>query len=504
MEILKQRCGRYKEVYSASQIREETLEVIVPDTNPDYEREICTFATAAVTDRSILSSSLRISGDLKACTFYDSQASESMYAINAETKFSYSFDVPSAMPDDSLCVSVRVLNACTEIMNSRKIRIKVKLDCCINVFRMENIELSEDACGLTGEGINVKTENIGQTNCIDIADKNISFTEEIILSDDEIAVLSRIIRSNCQWKSEEIKILQNKVMVRGVAKLTVYGWLDSAGKVDSREYVLPFSQVVECRNVCETDTVEVLYTNDGCYAKIIAKDDGGTCLRCEARADASVFVYRKSEGKLLLDLYSTEYEADVTEEKVYIENGTNEYSTKVSAQGKAEANDGVNRIIDSCVHTSYSCSGGTCRLRFYTSVLYEDGLGKLRTARTVIDADSDMPDNTVCSSVACALEGVTVSNEGSAIAVSVQAQITCRIKNGCTYSQVTGCTLDTSAKRNKNTKGNLVLRYPEKDESIWTIAKQYGTTQAAIMAANDIEDEAQLSCGKLIIIPFVK
>ena len=95
MEVLKQRLGRYKEVYAARDIKEEIMEVIVPDCNPDYEREICTHAVARVTEKSMLSGNLRVSGGLRAFTHYDSQASENMYLINAETKFSYSVDIPA-------------------------------------------------------------------------------------------------------------------------------------------------------------------------------------------------------------------------------------------------------------------------------------------------------------------------------------------------------------------------------------------------------------------------
>ena len=37
-------------------------------------------------------------------------------------------------------------------------------------------------------------------------------------------------------------------------------------------------------------------------------------------------------------------------------------------------------------------------------------------------------------------------------------------------------------KRKKNTKGNLVLRYPDKDESVWSIAKFYGTTNEYLLS----------------------
>ncbi|MBR4954924.1 MAG: LysM peptidoglycan-binding domain-containing protein, partial [Clostridia bacterium] len=36
------------------------------------------------------------------------------------------------------------------------------------------------------------------------------------------------------------------------------------------------------------------------------------------------------------------------------------------------------------------------------------------------------------------------------------------------------------------------------------IAKYYGTTVSAIISANDLDDESEIACDRLIMIPFVK
>ncbi len=504
MEILKQRLGRYKEVYSSREIREELIDVIVPDSNPDCEREICTHAVSKVTDKSMLSGSIRVSGDIKACTHYDASASEAMYAINADTKFSYSFDIPGGLPDDTFGVTLSVLQAETEVLNSRKVRIKVKLIAVISVFRIENIELSEDVCSVQAEGVNIKSERITQTPCIDIAEKNISFTEEIKLSEEEIFKFSRIIRWSSRYRTEEIKILQNRVMVRGVAQLKVFGWCDSSSRCEEKEYILPFSQVIECRNVCETDTVEVVFSDNCCFANLFAADDGCTFLKCDISVDARLSVYRNIEGKLLLDIYSTEYETQVSARKVYITEGHTDHSVAVSARDKIECHSGVGRVIDSRICNMCTLRGDKVYVSFFVAVLYEDGLGELRTARTVLDAGADVPHEAVASTVVCSVDAISVTGEADGISVSIETTVCTKVIQGYFCDQVESCVLDTAQKRKINTKGNLVLRYPEKDESVWSIAKLYGTTKAAIMSANDMEDESQLTCGRLIIIPFVR
>ena len=411
MEVLKQRFGRYRDVYTTKEIREETVEVIVPDCNPDYEKEISTFAECRITDKSILSGNIRISGDIKAITYYDSMASESMYAINAESKFSCSIDVPGGMPEDIVKITSKILSADTEVLNSRKIRIVIKIFIEINVSRIENLEVSEDACGQQGEGINVKIDEISQTSCVEIAEKIISFTEEIRLSDDEIAQLARVFKWECKWKSEEVKTLQNKIMIRGVAHLMAHSCVESAKRVESKEYVLPFSQVLECKNICETDVIDISLNDNGCFVKIIAKEDGNTFLKCDACANVTAHIYRKIDGKMLLDIYSTEYDVEVKNERIYIENGLSDYMNRVTLQEKMDINDIVSKICYKSVHAVCSHVNDKMQICFYVSVFYENEVGALNTARTVLETYLDTPENIVASSLNCETESFNVSNE---------------------------------------------------------------------------------------------
>ncbi|MBO5973214.1 MAG: LysM peptidoglycan-binding domain-containing protein, partial [Clostridia bacterium] len=271
-----------------------------------------------------------------------------------------------------------------------------------------------------------------------------------------------------------------------------------------KEYVLPFSQVIECRNVCETDTVEVDFSDNCCCANLFAADDGSTFLKCDISVDVRLSVYRNIEGKLLLDMYSTEYETQVSARKVYITEGHTDYSVSVSARDKIDCQTGVGRIIDSRVSNMCTLRGEKVRVSLFVAVLYEDGLGVLKTARTVLDAGVDVPQNAVASTVVCSVDALSVTSEADGISVSAEATVCSKVIQGYFCDQVESCVLDTTQRRKKNTKGNLVLRYPEKDESVWSIAKLYGTTEAAIISANDMEDESQLTCGRLIIIPFVR
>lgn len=504
MELIKQRLGRYKDVYTACETKEETIDVIVPDCNPDYEREIVTFANCRVIDKSMLSGSLRVSGEIKAFVNYDANASENMYVVNASSPFAYSFDIPGGAPDDVFFIRIRTASAASEMLNSRKIRIRVKLEAEIFVYRMENVEITSDICGESGEKICVKSDNITHFPCIDISSERIAFTEEIRLSDEEVADFARLIRWSCKWNTEEVRVLQNKLMVRGTASLSVYSCREENNEVGMHDYILPFSQVIECKNCCETDIVDVNLAENCCLVDLITKEDENTYLRCEAYAHAEAFVYRETTGSIVLDVYSTEYEASHKNLPVCIECKQLDYRTEIPCEGKLDAQEGVSRILDkniSCV-----CRKKKDRItgRVYVSVLYEDAPGCIRSARNAIDFSVEAPEDVIPSSLCCCTENINISTDPTGIIVSLTVVIKAKVKNEIIMDQIGTCNVDMNKKHSRTAKGNLILRYPEKNESVWSIAKQYHTTKEAILSANDMPAECDILPQKLIIVPFVK
>ena len=66
---------------------------------------------------------------------------------------------------------------------------------------------------------------------------------------------------------------------------------------------------------------------------------------------------------------------------------------------------------------------------------------------------------------------------------------------------VTAAELDTDAPKDAADAPSLVLRRMGPDESAWDMAKACNSTVAAILDANQLTDEAELSRDALILIP---
>ena len=81
--------------------------------------------------------------------------------------------------------------------------------------------------------------------------------------------------------------------------------------------------------------------------------------------------------------------------------------------------------------------------------------------------------------------------------VDFRIEAASRVKRVC----ITGAKLDTEHPKELSNAPSLVLRCLGKDESAWDLAKRYNTTIPAILAANQLEDEGDLSRDRLLLIP---
>ena len=67
----------------------------------------------------------------------------------------------------------------------------------------------------------------------------------------------------------------------------------------------------------------------------------------------------------------------------------------------------------------------------------------------------------------------------------------------CVVSDV----LDGSKTKDRATAPTWLLRWVGRQESAWEVAKRYNTTIADILAANQLEQESEIPCERLLLIP---
>lgn len=500
MELVKNTVYQYKELLSDTSEYQESIDVIVPDVNPDVMEIVSASASCNAREKSLQQDRLTVSGEIEVCVFYRAEQQEKLYSVIGKIPFSHSCDAKGAVAADMALITAEVLSASATMLNPRKLTLKAMLGVHSSVYQNQGVSVTENAAGLPEEGINCLIGSEERLLLSTITEKKIVFAEEIRLSAAaEPAEL--LLHAHATWNTEDIKVLTNKIMLRGSAALQVITASAAGDNVEEHTYHLPFAQVIECDAADVHDQVTVRYQPGQLQAQLMQREDGAVFLKCSASATAAAIVYKKTQLQVLQDLYSTVYATECQTEALPLAGVWKERTAEKQCSETAEPDSPAVRVCSWQLRCSSRCSGGnTAQGSFYFMIWYETVAGKVRQLCRRVNVE--MPLETEGAVRAEARQvSVTVDSIGNlqmdfcaVFTVCAAQQTTCR--------QISTCTLDKKNRRKPQRQASLILRAVEAGESAWSLAKQYGTTQQAVLVANRLADGEELMPGRLAIIPF--
>ena len=158
-----------------------------------------------------------------------------------------------------------------------------------------------------------------------------------------------------------------------------------------------------------------------------------------------------------------------------------------------------------CGAVTVSREGTTAVLRTGVSVraLYLDEGGAPLVAERCVDVTCplELPEDCHVTARAVCPEEVqgSLGDRGIEVRfpVEFQAEAAAQVKKVC----ITAARVDTDAPKELSGTPSLVLRCLGRQESAWDLAKRHNTTIAAILSANQLESEGDITGDQLLLIP---
>ena len=127
MEIIKNRLRHFGELVTDSDMIEENLVVIVPDTKPDALQIIGASAWLNIQEKSCSQGLLKITGQANCCVSYLAAEGKTPHTVTASIPFSFTKEPEGMTDDDQLLANVRLLNTAAAMVNPRKLALRVQI-----------------------------------------------------------------------------------------------------------------------------------------------------------------------------------------------------------------------------------------------------------------------------------------------------------------------------------------------------------------------------------------
>ena len=147
--------------------------------------------------------------------------------------------------------------------------------------------------------------------------------------------------------------------------------------------------------------------------------------------------------------------------------------------------------------------GGAMRVKapMTLRVLYQDASGALQG--TAVKSEAAV-ETALCENARCFASAFACGSSVQAAADGAEARTEVTFRLSCSAAQqlqtLSGGTLELCTERDPE-RPSVVLRAPRGRESVWEIAKQYGTTVQAVKEANHLDSEL-VEEGQLLLIPM--
>lgn len=342
--------------------------------------------------------------------------------------------------------------------------------------------------------------------------KNITLSEEVELGAAKPPIRS-IVRNNVRLVHQETSILAGKLIVKGDAEVQLlYTWQkdDGSGGMESMQFTLPYSQIVDMEQIDES-------YRSSAEAQVIRCDlkPSAEVLQCEIELRLCCTAIQTASVQLVTDAFSTCYPCQQTPVSVQIDMAPERVYSSMACSAVIRPGD----RIPECIYDLQ------CQVRNINMQLLSD-TNRIRVSGMLC-----------CSLLAADAEGMPVllekeeafeayADPGTSVADAVlRAQVE---PADCTYHLASDGTISVQANlllhgalcpsarhvclsdlevdgENKLVRDGdyaLKLYYGVEHEDIWDIAKRCHTSVDAIMEENELAEE-QLANAGMLFIPIV-
>lgn len=499
LELKKNTLQCYKQVLETTLSLEETQEAIVPDACPDMARIISVTGQVCLTEKQITDTDLTISGQVETTVLYQSEEGNDLQKISLRLPFQTKMETQT--PLDEIFVLPTLQNGEGRMLNPRKVLVRLDIMLELSGFQSSLLSLSY---GIEGEKKQTMEQKISTTEIRPLSSvqtKHFTFDESISLqgAGDLDQVLSLRIYPNCT----ESKLIGNKLIFKGDTDIQIM-YLDTEKNLNHSRHSLPFSQIIEIEEVGEGSHATVSIVLENYFAN--PSYQGARTLDLTLDCMAQATVRDQQHLALLEDTYSTTHQINLEKEEYTLITLAEECTAPQPLRQIFETTMPVHLVEDSWVSTGKVSQirndnqiTFSCDLSISILCCDESGARNTLTFTQPLNYTTDCNENTVSCCRCKAANDIFTSPVTGGIEVRLTPEFHYTMVEGSAITMVTSATLGEARQRGN---ASVVLRLPQPEETLWDIAKNYGSTTAQIIQANKIEDTPTL--GQMLLIPSIR
>lgn len=478
-------------------------DMIVPDSKPDILNTICTSGVVCIYKKEILNEKIKIEGNVNTYIMYLADDNENkVRGINTNLDFSQMIQVPKCMEGMECKLNAKLKNIESRIINGRKVRINATIELEVSIYSHEEVQIVNDL--QNAEGIQMLNEELMVNSLVGNGETKIYVKDTISI--DNVDNLAEILKIDVCICDKDIKISYNKILTKAEAQIKLM-YLTEDNRINSVTARIPVVGFIDIPSVTEGNICDTQYQIKNIIIKPNTVEEHSIYVEMEVGVIANV--YENKKINLIQDLYSPCENIEFNKKKISTITAKRKNKEQVQIKEKVDIKDvGNKKIFDIDIIpivqnekliNSKIIYEGKIELKF---LLSNDSLDiETRNAEIPFECEIENIEDTEMINTDTDIEiknSDFVVQDGGIISANIDM-----IVNNNSYKDTKLNIIDEiQTKGNKSEEDYSVVMYiVKKGDTLWDIAKKYGSTIDDIVRANAIEDANKINPGEKLYIP---
>lgn len=503
IETLKETLHVNKSVATKKEIIMVEGDMIVPDSKPDILKTISTSGITSIYKKEVLDGKIKVDGNINAYIMYMSEDdTDKVRGLTTNLDFSENIKIVNAKDGMNCKLKTTLKNIEAKVINGRKIGIKATIEMEFNVYSNEEIEFIRDIPET--QGIKMLKENLTVNSLVGVGENRIYAKDTIAINN--VDNLAEILKANIFIGDKDIKVSYNKILTKAEAEIKIL-YLTEDNRIGNVETKVPVVGFIDIANVTEENICDVDYEIKNVVIKPNSVEEHSIYIEVEVGVTA--FVYEEKQMQLIQDLYSPIDTLDFNQRKITTITGKSSNRGIKQIREKITLQDIENKnIIDVDIIPIIEKEEKMDNIIRYEGqlelnvILASSELQiDTRNVKIPFEYDVDIMEDISNSNISLTMEIQNqdfIVQDGGIVNCNIDIQMDIDISKNTTINVIDE--LETIGEREKEDY-SILMYIVKKGDSLWKIAKEFGSSVEDIAITNGIEDENKIMPGQKIFIP---
>ena len=475
-------------------------DMIVPDTKPDILSTISTSGVVSVYKKEVQEDKVRIDGTVNAYIMYMPDGTEdTVRGLSTNVDFSQNIKKKNCKENMNVLSDISVKTIEAQVINGRKINVKVTLEVNLKVYSNENVEIINSVSN--NSDIQILKQDLTLNSLVGTGSTKVYAKDNIQIDNGDI--FAEILQTQINITDKDIKISYNKILTKAETQIKIM-YLTEDNRINVVKYNIPIVGFVDIPNVAEGNTCDVNYEIKNIIVKPNSQDEHS--IYFEAEIEVMCFSYEEKQINLIKDMYSPT--KNLTFNQVQLSTMTNKQNIVGTKQINEQINlDNINDLNLLDVETSVTITNES---KINTKIMYESELRMkfifANSQRQIITREAQIPFNytvdnlqngeALSSSCEMAIKSQDFTIQNNVVNSNFEVQVSTNIYRIVNLNMINNVEEDGEREEQDY---SLIIYTVSRGDSLWSIAKKFGSTVQLIEQTNNIENE-KITLGQKIYI----